>query len=67
MANGKKVSRPKAIFDREEVVRLRDNEELSWSKIAERVGVSVGTARRSYKEVRRLGPPASGSNGGGNS
>ena len=62
MANGKKVGRPKAIFDRDEVVRLRDNEGLSWSKIAERVGVSVGTVRRAYKAMRRVGPPGSGLN-----
>jgi len=48
VANGKKVGRPKVIFDREQVVRLRDEEGLSWSQIAQKVGVSVGTVRRAY-------------------
>lgn len=49
LANGKKVGRPKAIFDRNQVVRLRDEEGLSWNKISERVGVSVGTVRRACR------------------
>ena len=52
MANGKKVGRPKVIFDREEVVKLRDEEGLSWSQIAQKVGVSVGTVRRAYGAAR---------------
>ena len=57
VAHGKRVGRPKAIFDRERVVNLRDEEGLSWNRIAERVGVSVGTVRRVYKAMTRLGPP----------
>ena len=60
VANGKKVGRPKAIFDRAEVVRSRDEEGLSWNKIAERVGVSVGSVRRAYKAMRGLEHPGPG-------
>ena len=50
MAAGKAVGRPRVIFDRKEVVKLR-NEGLSWSQIAARAGVSIGTARRAYKDL----------------
>ncbi len=50
MASGKSVGRPRVIFDRREVVKLR-NEGLSWSKIASRLGVSIGTARRAYQAL----------------
>ena len=33
-----------------EVVKLR-NEGLSWSQIAARAGVSIGTARRAYQDL----------------
>ncbi len=52
VANGKKVGRPKVIFDRDAVVRMRDEEGLSWAKIAERLGVSAGTVRRVYQAAR---------------
>ncbi len=48
MASGKSVGRPRVIFDRKEVVKLR-KEGVSWSKIASRVGVSTGTVRRAYE------------------
>ena len=50
MACGKSVGRPRVIFDRREVVKLR-TEGLSWSKIASRLGVSIGTARRAYQAL----------------
>ncbi|MCI0723816.1 MAG: recombinase family protein [Acidobacteria bacterium] len=46
---GKVLGRPRVIFRREEVVRLKDSEKLSWSQIAARLGASVGTVRRVYK------------------
>ena len=52
IANGKKVGRPKVIFDREAVVQLRDKEGLSWSQLAKRIGVSVGTVRRTYQAAK---------------
>ena len=48
LASGKKIGRPQAIFDHEEVVRLRDKEGMSWSKIAKKLGVGTGTIRRAY-------------------
>ena len=51
MAAGKAVGRPRVIFDRVEVVKLR-NEGLSWSKINARTGVSVGAARRAYQDLK---------------
>ena len=50
MACGKSVGRPRVIFDRKEVVKLR-KEGLSWSQIASRLGVSIGTARRAYQDL----------------
>jgi len=47
--SGKPVGRPKAVFDRDEVVRLR-NAGLSWREIARKLGIGAGTARRAYKE-----------------
>ena len=52
IANGKKVGRPKVIFDRELVLQLRGDEGLSWSQISKRVGVSVGTVRRAYQAAK---------------
>ena len=48
LASGKKIGRPQAIFDREEVVRLRDKEGMSWSQIAKELGIGTGTVRRAY-------------------
>lgn len=63
-ANGKQVGRPKVIFDRVQVVKLRDEEGLSWAKIAAKLGVSIGTVRRVYKAAKTSAPGAS-SNGAG--
>ena len=50
MASGKSVGRPRLIFDRKEVVKLR-NDGLSWSQIASRLAISIGTARRAYQDL----------------
>ena len=55
-ANGKHMGRPKRVFDRLEVVRLRDEERLSWPAIARRIGVGVGTIVRAYQD-RGKGAP----------
>lgn len=47
---GRRLGRPKRVFDREEVVRLRDDCGLSWPQIAGRMGIGVGTAVRAYRE-----------------
>ena len=48
-ADGKHLGRPKRIFDREEVVRLRDEEHLSWPAISRTTGAGVGTVVRAYR------------------
>ena len=50
-AAGKHVGRPKAIVRRDEILRLRDQEGLSWAEIAARMGVGTGTARRAYQTL----------------
>ena len=50
MASGKSVGRPRLIFNRAEVVKLR-KEGLSWSQIATRLSISIGTARRAYQDL----------------
>lgn len=52
-AEGKHMGRPKRVFDRQEVVRLRDEERLSWPEIARRTGVGVGTVVRTYQDLAR--------------
>ena len=47
-AGGKQIGRPRRIFDRQQVVTLRDREKLSWPEIARNLGVGVGTVRRAY-------------------
>ncbi len=34
-----------------EVIRLRDEEKLTWAKIAERLGTSKGAANSSYRQA----------------
>jgi DNA invertase Pin-like site-specific DNA recombinase len=46
---GRGLGRPKAVFDREAVRRMRDTEGLSWRQIAARLDVGVGTVRRAYE------------------
>jgi putative DNA-invertase from lambdoid prophage Rac len=47
-AEGKHMGRPKRVFDRQEVTRLRDEEHLSWLAIARKIGAGVGTVVRAY-------------------
>jgi putative DNA-invertase from lambdoid prophage Rac len=47
-AQGKHVGRPRLIFRRDEVVRLR-RAGKSWPKIAAALGVSIGSVRRAYR------------------
>ena len=48
-ANGKIIGRPKRIFRRDEVVRLRDQENLSWRAIGVKLGIPAMTALDSYR------------------
>lgn len=64
-ARGVKVGRPKVIFRRDELVRLRDVEKLSWRAIGARLGISDVTAMKAYPEAAKKLPieptPASAS------
>ena len=51
-AGGKHMGRPRRIFDRQEVIRLRDEEHLSWPAISRRTGAGVGTVVRAYRNSR---------------
>ena len=56
-AAGKIVGRPKRVFRRDEVVRLRDQEGLSWRAIGRQLGIPAMTALDSYRAaVRKLSP-----------
>jgi putative DNA-invertase from lambdoid prophage Rac len=48
-ANGKRLGRPKRVFRRDQVVRLRDERRLSWRAIAKDLGVPVTTAMDAYR------------------
>jgi DNA invertase Pin-like site-specific DNA recombinase len=48
-AKGKTLGRPKRIFQRDEVVRLRDEERLSWRAIGTKLGVPTMTVLASYR------------------
>jgi putative DNA-invertase from lambdoid prophage Rac len=52
IANGKTVGRPKRVFRRDEVVRLRDEEGLSWRAIGKQLGIPAMTALDSYRNGR---------------
>jgi putative DNA-invertase from lambdoid prophage Rac len=49
-AAGKVVGRPKRVFRRDEVVRLRDVENLSWRAIGRKLGIPAMTAVDSYRQ-----------------
>ena len=51
-AAGKQIGRPKVVFDREEVIELREQKGWSWSRIAGELGVGEGTVRRVYQTLR---------------
>src|SRR6516165_2070542 len=48
-AGGKHMGRPRRIFDRQEVIRLRDEEHLSWPAISRRTRAGIGTVVRAYR------------------
>ena len=48
---GKHLGRPRRVFYREEVVRLRNVERLSWPEIARRTGAGVGTVVKAYRDL----------------
>jgi DNA invertase Pin-like site-specific DNA recombinase len=48
-ANGKQVGRPKRVFRRDELVRLRE-EGQSWRSIAAKLGIPVMTAVDAYRD-----------------
>ena len=67
-AKGKTLGRPMKVFRRDEVVRLRDQEGLSWRVIGERLGVPAMTAYNCYKiqctkNVPESGPGSDGKGG----
>lgn len=47
---GRRLGRPRLVFDRYEVVRLRDELRLSWPEIARRMNLKIATAVRAYRE-----------------
>jgi DNA invertase Pin-like site-specific DNA recombinase len=49
-AAGRVVGRPKRIFRRDEVVRLRDEDGLSWRAIGKKLGIPAMTALDSYRQ-----------------
>ncbi len=51
-AAGKQIGRPKVVFDRQEVIKLREQKGWSWSRIARELGVGEGTVRRTYQALR---------------
>jgi DNA invertase Pin-like site-specific DNA recombinase len=63
-AAGKVVGRPKRVFRRDEVVRLRDEEGLSWRAIGKKLGIPAMTALDSHRngctETVSAGTPDSG-------
>src|ERR1035438_8553006 len=63
-AAGKVVGRPKRVFRRDEVVRLRDQEGLSWRAVGKQLGIPAMTALDSYRggctETVTAGTPDSG-------
>jgi putative DNA-invertase from lambdoid prophage Rac len=49
-ANGKTLGRPRRVFRRDEVIRLRDEQGLSWRAIAKELGIPVMTAVDAYQQ-----------------
>jgi DNA invertase Pin-like site-specific DNA recombinase len=50
-AKGKTLGRPRIVFKRDEVLRLRDSEGLSWRAIGTRLNVTASTALNVYREL----------------
>jgi putative DNA-invertase from lambdoid prophage Rac len=62
-ASGQQIGRPPRIFDRAQVVSMRDQDRLSCPAIARRLGVGVGTARRAYAALTDVPAPCQNSLG----
>jgi putative DNA-invertase from lambdoid prophage Rac len=56
-ASGRPIGRPKRVFDRAQVIAMRDQERLSWPAIARRLRVGVGTVRRAYAALANAPQP----------
>jgi putative DNA-invertase from lambdoid prophage Rac len=56
-ANGKTLGRPKRIFARDEVARLRDKQGLSWRAIAKELKIPVMTAVDAYRNCTEIASP----------
>lgn len=50
-AKGKYIDKPRRVLDRAEIVRLRNQDGLSWPAIARRTGTSIGTVIRAYEAL----------------
>jgi DNA invertase Pin-like site-specific DNA recombinase len=48
---GKTLGRRRRVFDRPAIVRLRDQDKLSWPQIAARTGLGLGTVFRAYRAL----------------
>lgn len=55
-ANGKTLGRPKRVFRRDEVIRLRDEQGLSWRVIGKQLGIPVMTALDAYQGCTKIVP-----------
>jgi putative DNA-invertase from lambdoid prophage Rac len=51
-AKGKRLGRPMKIFHRDQVMKLRDEDGLSWRQIGERLNVPAMTCYNSYQAMR---------------
>ena len=56
-ANGKTLGRPKRIFRRDELIRLRDEQGLSWRAIAKELKIPVMTAVDAYRNCTEIVSP----------
>lgn len=56
-AKGKRLGRPKKIFRRDEVVRLRDEEGKSWRQIGAELKIGAMTAFHAYQQTRASQDP----------
>ena len=56
-ANGKTLGRPKRIFRRDELIRLRDEQGFSWRAIAKELKIPVMTAVDAYRNCTEIVSP----------
>jgi DNA invertase Pin-like site-specific DNA recombinase len=61
---GKQLGRRRRVYDRLEIVRLRDQDRLSWPQIAARTGLGVGTVVRAYRAHTTAAEPFQKLSGG---